>query len=103
MKLLFDVKTKRQLAIILKFLPTDITKVYAAIAYNQSDLLLKACIDRKIQLEWWGLLDSKKSTSFDLVRNAILSEFVKFYPFAELFHPKVIYFENYGLYIGQQI
>lgn len=100
MKLLFDVKTKRQLAVILKFLPTDITKVYAAIAYNQSDLLLKTCIDRKIQLEWWGLLDSKKSTSFDLVRNAILSEFVKFYPFAELFHPKVIYFENYGLYIG---
>ncbi|MCW7479370.1 phospholipase D-like domain-containing protein [Leptospira bandrabouensis] len=100
MKLLFDTKSKRQLAVLLKFLPENISKIYAAIAYTKSDLLINTCILKKIKLEWWGLFDSKESTSYDLIKKAISSEHVRFYPFAEYFHPKVIYFENFGVYIG---
>ncbi len=100
MKLLFDLKTKRQLAVLLKYLPKNIAKIYAAIAYTKSDLLINSCIENKIKLEWWGLFDSKESTSYEIVKKAISSEHIRFYPFAELFHPKVIYFENYGIYIG---
>ena len=100
MKLLFDTKSKRQLAVLLKFLPANITNIYAAIAYTKSDVLINHCIEKKIKLEWWGLFDSKESTSYEYVKKSIQSEYIRFYPFAELFHPKVIYFENYGLYIG---
>jgi len=55
---------------------------------------------KKKQLEWWGLFNSDVSTSIELIKTAIKSSIVKFYPFANNFHPKVIYFENYGLYIG---
>jgi len=100
MKLLYDYKTKRSLAVIIKTLPKNVNKIYAAIAFSQSDLLIKKCISDNIQLEWWGLFNSGFSTSLELIKTAINSDYIKFYPFAELFHPKVIYFENHGLYIG---
>lgn len=100
MKLFYDYKTKRRLENLITRLPETVNKIYAAIAYTQSDLLIKKCINEKIHLEWWGLFDSSSSTKYDLVEEAILSDYIKFYPFAEFFHPKVIYFENYGLYIG---
>ena len=100
MKLLYDYKTKRSLAVLIKTLPKNVNKIYAAIAFSQSNLLIDKCISETIQLEWWGLFNSGLSTSLDLIKKAINSDYIKFYPFAELFHPKVIYFENYGLYIG---
>jgi hypothetical protein len=100
MKIFYDYKTKRNLEVLLRTLPREVTRVYAAVAYSQSDLLLEKCISNKTQLEWWGLFDSGISTSLDLIKRAIESDFVKFYPFAKFFHPKVIYFENFGLYIG---
>lgn len=101
LKFFFDVKTKRRFAVTVKTLPKqNVKKVYAAIAFTQDDLLVKTCIENKIQLEWWGLFDSGNSTNYDIVKQAITSDIVKFYPFASLFHPKVIYFEGYGIYIG---
>lgn len=100
MRLYYDYKTHRRLAVLIRTLPKEVRRIYAAIAYTQNDLLLKKCITDKIQLEWWGLFTSGISTSLDLIKSAITSENIKFYPFAEFFHPKVIYFENYGLYIG---
>jgi len=99
-KLFFDYKTKRNLAALLKFLPKNVEHIYAAIAFSYDDLLVRKCIDKKIQLEWWGLFNSDISTSIELIKTAIKSSIIKFYPFASNFHPKVIYFENYGLYIG---
>lgn len=100
MKLFFDVKTKRNLAVLLKTLPDNVDKIFAAIAYTRSDLLIKTCKVKKIKLEWWGLFDSRESTDYQLIKESILSENIRFYPFAEFFHPKVIYFENFGIYIG---
>jgi hypothetical protein len=36
----------------------------------------------------------------EIVKKAISSPFIKFYPFAEYFHPKVIVFHGYGIYVG---
>lgn len=100
MELFFDIKTRRRLAVTIMSLPKDVTRVYAAIAYTHDDSLLNKCIESRIQLEWWGLFNSDNATDYELVKKAISSEHVTFYPFANLFHPKVIYFENYGIYIG---
>jgi len=100
MKLFFDYMIKRNLATLLKFIPEKVEHIYAAIAFSYDDILIKKCIEKKIQLEWWGLFNSSVSTSIELIKTAIKSSFIKFYPFADNFHPKVIYFENYGLYIG---
>lgn len=100
MKLFFDYRTKRNLATLLKFIPENVEHIYAAIAFSYDDLLIKKCIEKKIHLEWWGLFNSDVSTSIELIKMAIKSSFIKFYPFANNFHPKAIYFENYGLYIG---
>jgi hypothetical protein len=83
LKFFFDLKTKRRFAVTLKMLSKqNVKKVYAAIAFTQDDLLVKTCIDNKIQLEWWGLFDSRNSTNYDIVKQAISSDIVKFYPFA---------------------
>jgi hypothetical protein len=100
MKLFFDYKTKRNLAVLLNFIPENVGHIYAAIAFSYDDLLIQKCIEKKIHLEWWGLFNSDISTSIELIKTAIKSSFIKFYPYANNFHPKVIYFENYGLYIG---
>ena len=97
----FDIKANRKLYVTLREVPKkNVRKIYAAIAYTQSGELLDICIKNKIPLEWWGLFDSQEATKFALAKRAISSHLVKFYPFAELFHPKVIYFEGYGIYVG---
>jgi len=100
MKFYFDYQTRRQLAVLLRNLPENVSRIQAAIAFSYDELLIDTCIKRKIRLEWWGLFNSRISTSIDLIKKSLSSEFITFYPFAEYFHPKVIYFENYGIYIG---
>ena len=63
-------------------------------------MLIEECIKRKIDLDWWGLFNSGISTKLDILKKAISCSHIKFYPFAEYFHPKVIHFHNYGIYIG---
>jgi hypothetical protein len=100
MKFFFDVKTKRRLAVLLKSIPNSVTRISAAVAFTQSDILVETCINKKISLEWWGLFNSEIASKLDIVRKAISSPLIKFYPFAEYFHPKVIVFHGYGIYVG---
>jgi hypothetical protein len=100
MKFFFDVKTKRRLAVLLKGIPNSVTRISAAVAFTQSDILIDACLNKKISLDWWGLFNSDISSKMEIVRRAISSPLVKFYPFAEYFHPKVIVFHGYGIYVG---
>lgn len=100
MRLFFDYKTTRRLASLLTKIPPNVSKISAAVAFTQDGLLIDACIKNKIELEWWGLFNSKISTRMELVKKAIVSQYITFYPFAEYFHPKVIHFHGYGIYIG---
>ena len=100
MELFFDYQTKRSLALLLNYLPKEVTKISAAIAYTHDDLLIKKCDKNKITLEWWGLFNSDISSKMEIVKEVLKSPYIKFYPFAEFFHPKVIVFHNYGIYIG---
>lgn len=100
MEYFFDIKSFRNLKSLLTFLPKNVKKVYAAIAFTHSDILIDKCEKNDIELEWWGLLNSRDSTDLTLVIRAIKNHKMRFYPFAEYFHPKVILFEGFGLYIG---
>ena len=95
-----DTRAERGLNKILCNIPEDVTCIRAAIAYNNTGLLLEKCEERNIGLEWWGLFDERGATSYELIKKAIKQPKVKFYLCAKYFHPKVIYFENHGLYIG---
>ena len=100
LELFFDYSTTRRLQHLIKNIPNSVEEVYAAIAYSQDNLLVDECINKKIRLEWWGLFNSGISTKIDLIKKDISSSFITFYPFAEYFHPKVIYIKEYGLYVG---
>ena len=99
-ELYFDIKTKRNFASLLGDIPKSVTKISAAVAYTQDPKLVDLCINNNIALEWWGLFNHEISSKMEIVRKAIASSVVKFYPFAEYFHPKVIVFHGYGIYIG---
>ncbi|MPM54281.1 hypothetical protein SDC9_101059 [bioreactor metagenome] len=99
-ELYFDIKTKRNFASLLGDIPKSVTKISAAVAYTQDPKLVNVCIKNNIALEWWGLFDHEISSKMEIVRKAIASSVIKFYPFAEYFHPKVILFHGYGIYIG---
>ena len=100
MKFYFDYQTTRHLKVLLKTIPAYVERIQAAIAFSYDELLLDTCIKKGIRLEWWGSFNSGISTSIDLIKKSLSSGLITFYPFAEYFHPKVIYFENYGIYIG---
>lgn len=99
-ELFFDIKTTRKFAVLFRKIPNTVKNISAAIAYTQSDILVEACIENNIKLEWWGLFNSQISTNLDIIKKAIRSPNIKFYPFAKLFHPKVILFHGYGIYVG---
>ena len=101
-ELFFDIGRNRNLNKLLENIASsnNIKKIYAAVAYTHSDRLIKLCTDNNINLEWWGLFDSNNSTDYDLIIDGFESGKVSFYPFANNFHPKVIYLQGYGVYIG---
>ncbi|RYD02487.1 hypothetical protein N752_24470 [Desulforamulus aquiferis] len=101
MKLLFDTKNIRNLVKIILNIPSETKKVYASIAYSSSDFLLKEVINKKIELEWYGLFNYDEATKLELLGKALSNkQYIRFYPIVDFFHPKVVYFENYGIYIG---
>lgn len=100
MKLFLDYKTSRKFAVLLKTLPPTIKEISASVAFTQDDILIKKCNEKKIQLKWWGLFNSDISSKIEIVKEAIKSPYIKFYPFAEFFHSKLIHFHGYGVYIG---
>lgn len=100
MKLFLDYKTTRNFTVLIKNIPDNVKKISASIAFTQDDTLMKICNNKKIHLDWWGLFNSDISTKLEIVKGAIKSPYIKFFPFAELFHSKLIWLHGYGLYIG---
>lgn len=101
MDILFDYYNIRGLIKIIDNIPIECKKVFASIAFSTSDYLLKKIIKNKIEFYWWGLFDHKISTKPDLLEEALKYKYlIKFFPIKQNFHAKIIYFENYGLYIG---
>lgn len=100
MKLFLDYKTTRNFTVLIKNIPDNVKKISASIAFTQDDTLMKICNNKKIHLDWWGLFNSDISTKLEIVKDAIKSPYIKFFPFAELFHSKLIWLHGYGLYIG---
>lgn len=95
-----DYKTSRKFAVLLRNIPESVKEISASVAYTQDDILIKECTKKKIQLKWWGLFNSDISTKIEIVKEAIKSPYIKFFPFANFFHPKLIYLHGYGVYIG---
>jgi hypothetical protein len=101
MELLLDYSNIRGLYKILSNIPNETGVIYASIAYNTSDLLMKQAINKSIDFHWWGLFDGKQSTRHELLEIALkYKNIIHFHPIKQNFHSKLIYFENYGLYIG---
>lgn len=100
MKLFLDYKTTRKFAHLIKNIPDNVKEISASIAFTQDDTLMKICNNKKIHLDWWGLLNSDISTKLEIVKDAIKSPYIKFFLFPKLFHSKLIWFHEYGVYIG---
>ncbi len=104
MEILLDYTETRNLHKILRDFERDeslrIKKVYAAIAFNQESSLIDICIKKSIPMDYWGLFNSGLSTDIKLIKKAIKDPNIHFYPFIKNYHPKLIYFEGFGIYIG---
>lgn len=102
MKLIANGINGQYLQNILSNAPDDLEWVKAAVAYvdNSSDLL-SFCRGRKVNFSLIGRLDEKVA-----VACAVLKQFLdapigfECRLVTEFFHPKVIWFGNYGVYIG---
>lgn len=84
--------------------PEGIEWVKVAVAYADNfaeGKLIKFCIDRKIPLTFYGRIDHSCPISI-----SVLEKFLRVGPvytcklIKEYFHPKVLWFEGYGAYIG---
>lgn len=100
MKLLLDYQRTRKFTLLIKRIPDNVKEISASIAFTQDDTLMKNCNNKKIHLDWWGLFNSDVSSKLEIVKDAIKSPYIKFFPFAKLFHSKLIWFHGYGVYIG---
>ena len=82
--------------------PDNVEWVKAAIAYaSGTPELIEFCVNRKLRLEFWGRLDETVPIAI-----AILERFLKLGPnytcklVWRYYHPKIIRFGGYGVYIG---
>lgn len=82
--------------------PDDVEWVRAAIAYaSGTPELVDFCVERKLRMEFWGRLDETIPVSLN-----ILERFMRLGPnytcklVWKYFHPKIIQFGGYGVYIG---
>lgn len=87
---------------ILLNAPKDIEWVKAAVAYaNGTPELIEHCVDNKVPLTFYGRMDESIPVSLN-----ILERFLKLGPSYSCklvwkhYHPKVIWFLGYGVYIG---
>jgi hypothetical protein len=102
MKLIASELNGAYLQNLLEQAPAEIEWVKAAVAYaHGSPKLIDFCVDRKLRLEFWGRLDETVPVSV-----AILERFLKLGPNYTCklvwrhYHPKIIWFGGYGVYIG---
>lgn len=92
--------TKRNFLKLINNIPNTVKNISASIAYNSCPNLLDQCIKKMINLEWWGLFNEEMSTDVKLIEKALSSTYITFYSITNNFHSKLIYFHDYGLYIG---
>lgn len=89
--------------LVKNFYKHNISEIYAAVAYNSDSDFLDSCIKNKIKLEYYGLLNEGISTELSFLKKAVeCPEYITFYAKYHFFHPKLIYFKGYGLFIGSQ-
>lgn len=101
MELVLDYQNPRILRRIIQNIPKETTFIKASIAYSTSDFLLDKCIKGSIKLDWWGLFNQDMPIRKELINQILINKnLVTFYPIRNNFHPKIIFFENYGVYIG---
>src|SRR4051794_2974720 len=75
----------------------------AAIAYANGDpKLLTFCEENKIKLTLWCRYDSSIPVSIPILENFLLRRSPNFVCklVADIFHPKVIWWEGFGAYVG---
>ena len=84
MKLLLDYQRTRKFTLLIKRIPDNVKEISASIAFTQDDTLFNSDIPSKLEI----------------VKDAIKSPYIKFFPFPKLFHSKLIWFHGYGVYIG---
>lgn len=101
MEILLDYYNIRGFLKIIDHIPIECKRIYASIAFSTYDYLINKVIKNKIELKWWGLFDQNESTKADLLEKVLSNkDLIKFFPIKQNFHAKLIYFENYGIYIG---
>lgn len=106
--LFLDFTNVRKLRYLLSHIPDNVSEISAAIAYTSrinntaNDIsLIDICIKKKIKLNWWGLFNAEGATDLEEIKKSLMHpDLITFYPFSEYFHPKVIWFHGYGIYIG---
>lgn len=77
-------------------------KVFAAVAYQtDSRLLVDWCWDNKIPLKYWGRFDAEVPISTPVLEKFVKRQSPEFEGrVMRRFHPKIIWWEGYGCYIG---
>jgi DNA-binding ferritin-like protein len=101
MKLCLDYTSKRNLRQLIEHIPNETKKIKASIAYSSSSFLIDYVIKRNINFDWFGLFNAQVPTSPELIEKALSHKsLIRFYPLKGYFHPKLIHFEDYGVYIG---
>lgn len=86
---------------ILENAPPELELVKAAVAYASSEELLDFCINRKVPCYFWGRMDETLPISIPLLKKFLVAG--PNYHCKLIFrhyHPKIIWFVNYGAYIG---
>ena len=78
---------------------TNCKKIKAAIAYCSNYELFDYCKKHKVKLDYYGRLDD--TISLDLQKlKGFLTDDISIHIGGDNFHPKVIWCDNYGAYIG---
>ena len=83
--------------------PKEIEWVKAAVAYASNfaeEKLIKFCRDRAIPLTFYGRMDYSCPVSIDVLKRFLQLGPLYTCKLVENFHPKVLWFEGYGAYIG---
>ena len=102
MKIIANAINGNYLQNILANAPDDIDWVKAAVAYaTGSPELIEFCVKKKIPLHFWGRLDESIPISSNVLERFLtLGTNYNCKLVWRYYHPKVIWFYDYGAYIG---
>lgn len=78
----------------------DFKKIKMAVAYCTSDELFKHCKDHSIKLDYYARLDPSINLNLEKLKAFLTDDISIHIVGGSKFHPKVIWCDNYGAYIG---